>query len=321
MRGSVGSQMINLFNNSGINQIGESKFDARNEARKTLSESGQSATSENIASLTGIYSYGTAETYLDKWVECGKFAKDEFGVRNIEQLTSEHIKAYLESKVEEGVAYSTFQVNAAALEKLETALNMYSEKFDKGNEYGFKEAVSEVRITASAELTRFSGDRAYDAPRALINSLSDDSHRLAASVQLEAGVRVNETAKITEGQLRGIATDTHTGIAVGKFEFEGKGGKMNEGQMSPETYEKLVAHIAEHGSFQISADSYRNDLKNASNESGQDYNGSHGLRWSFAQERVSELQQHGHSLFVSHGIVSGEMGHNRVEITEHYTKG
>jgi integrase len=321
MRGGIGSQMTRIFEASGVNQIGESKHDARNEVRETLEANGESVTSANIASQMGIFSYGTAETYLDRWVECGKFAKEEFGLRDMEKLDAEHIRSYLESKVEDGVAYATYQVTSAAMEKLEVAMNMYSEKFDRETEYNFRGAISEVKESASAELTRFTGDRSYDDPWALINALDNDNHRLAASIQHEAGVRVNETAKITEGQLRGLSRDEHTDKEVGKFEFVGKGGKINEGNLSPDTYERLVTHIAENGSFQISADSYRNDLKNASAETNQDYNGSHGLRWSFAQERVQELQEHGHSLFVSHGIVSAEMGHNRVEITEHYTKG
>ncbi len=318
MRGSIGSQMTHVFNASGINQIGESRNQAIQEARETLEVSGQSATSENVASQTGIFSYGTAETYLDKWIEAGKFAREEFGVRNMEELTGEHIRAYLESKIEADVAYSTFQGNAAALDKLETALNMYSDKYDRGNEYDFKSAVSDTRATASAELARFEGNRAYEDPRELISALSDSNHQLAASIQLEAGVRVNEASKITENQLLGIAKDVHTGKDVGKFDFEGKGGKANVGNMSPETYEKLVNHIAEHGSFQISADQYREDLKIAAERTDQTYNATHGLRWNFAQERVNELQQHGCGLLEAKGIVSQEMGHNRIEITDHY---
>jgi len=318
MRGSIGHQMTHIFEASGINQIGESKHQARNEARETLEVNGESATSANVASQTGIYSYGTAETYLDKWVECGKYAKEEFGIRNMEELSSEHIRSYLESKIEADVAYSTFQGNAAALEKLESALNMYSDKYDRGNEYSFKSAVSDTRSTASAELARFDGNRAYDDPRALISALTDSNHQLAASVQLESGVRVNEASKITADQLRGIAQDSHTGKSVGQFDFTGKGGKENIGQMAPETYERLVAYIAEHGSFQISADQYREDLKGAAERTDQQYNATHGLRWNFAQDRVQELQEHGCGLLEAKGIVSQEMGHNRVEITDHY---
>jgi hypothetical protein len=321
MKGGIANQMTHVFNASGINQIGESKAEARAEAREALKANDESATSASIASMTGIYSYGTAETYLDRWVECGKFAREEFGLKDMEKLNSEHIRSYLNSKIEEGVAHSTFQVTAASMEKLEVALNMYSEKFERDNDYNFRGTVSEAREIASAELSRFSGDRSYDDPRAVINALDNDNHRLAGSIQLESGCRVNETAKITAEQLRGIAHDNHTGKIVGQFEFVGKGGKENIGQMSPETYEKLMAHITENGSFQVSADAYRNDLKGASEQSEQQYNGTHGLRWCFAQARLSELQSHGISNLEAKGIISGEMGHNRVEITEHYTKG
>jgi integrase len=115
-----------------------------------------------------------------------------------------------------------------------------------------------------------------------------------------------------------MSTNELTDRVVGTFDFSGKGGKENTANLSPETYERLVQHIEQHGSLSHSVDSYREDLKQASERTDQQYNGSHGLRWCFAQERYSELRSAGFGEKTSLGQVSEEMGHNRIEITNHY---
>ena len=54
-------------------------------------------------------------------------------------------------------------------------------------------------------------------------------------------------------------------------------------------------------------------------KSDQKYNGSHGLRWNFAQNRMDYHMTHG-GLTYEAGLVavSDEMGHVRGDITEHY---
>jgi hypothetical protein len=84
------------------------------------------------------------------------------------------------------------------------------------------------------------------------------------------------------------------------------------------TYQRLEQHIFERGTLKVSVDAYRSTLKSSAQASGQDYNGSHGLRWNFAKERFSELQKTGISYEKALGMVSDEMGHNRIEISEHY---
>lgn len=93
---------------------------------------------------------------------------------------------------------------------------------------------------------------------------------------------------------------------------------MPTAQVTPQTYQRLAKYISTHGQLKVGADGYRHSLKAAAHQSGQDYNGSHGLRWNFAQERFAELQAHGLSYEKALGVLSHEMGHNRIEISEHY---
>jgi integrase len=106
----------------------------------------------------------------------------------------------------------------------------------------------------------------------------------------------------------------------GWFEVEGKRGKEREIGVSPETYARLEKEVAEGTRFEFDKAAYRADLKEAAAMTGQEYEGSHGLRWSWAQERHSELQERGMTYEQSLSVVSQEMGHERGDITEHYLR-
>jgi len=100
----------------------------------------------------------------------------------------------------------------------------------------------------------------------------------------------------------------------------GRGRPGKDIQVSRETYERLEQHVKEHGVFRIDKNAYRNDLKATSEMTNQHYHGSHGLRWSYAQERHNEVKQHSYTYEQSLTIVSQELGHERADITEHYLR-
>lgn len=318
MRGSIKGQTLHLFTQSGVNCIGQSKARAKDSARIALAAEGRGGTSPAIAEITGIHSLGTRDNYLDKWQELGRFVKDEFKTRDLEAITSDMVREFLAYKIEMGVSYSHWAGYAAAVGKFENALNAYSARFDRGKDYDFRSAVNELRPEARAELPRFEGTRHYDSPTGLIVGIDKQAHQLVARIQHESGLRVAGATSITASQLRGLSRDAYTGALVGLIDYKGKGGKPGTAQVTPETYRRLIQHIGEHGHLKVSADGYRQSLKAAANVTGQRYNGSHGLRWNFAQERFKELQGVGASYEKALGVVSHEMGHNRIEITEHY---
>lgn len=321
MRGSIHGQVIHLYIKSGINCIGKSKFDAKNSARLELAAEGKGATSAAIAKHTGIHSLGTKANYIGKMEEFGRFAKETFGVKDLEKLDARHVYDFLNDKIELGVSLAHWNGYCAALAKMENALQAYSEKYDRGNDYNFRAAITRLRPEARAELPRFSGTRHYTDPSQLIATLKNEAHQLTACIQYESGLRVAGASNITPDQLRGLGTDPHTGKQVGVIAYIGKGGKPGVAQMTPETYLRLEQRIQSEGSHRVSADGYRNSLQEAARLTGQEYNGSHGLRWCFAQGRFGELQHANHPYEKCLGVVSGELGHNRIEITLHYLFG
>lgn len=242
-------------------------------------------------------------------------------MKDIEKLTGEHVKSFLEYKIEKGISYRTFQQYAAAIEKLEVALNRYSEVNNRGNFYSFESYIREVREVAKEILERTNPTRAYENPKDLIKNLTESEHFLMAKMQYEGGARLHEVSLIKQEQLKGIDMDPFTGKEIGKIEVKGKGGYVRDINVSADTYRQVENHIREKGVFKVDKDAYRADLKSAAEKSEQDYTGSHGLRWNFAQERFNELQEKG-NLTYEQALkqVSEEMGHHRADITEHYLK-
>ncbi len=312
MRGSIRWQVNKVF--EVISKIGQSKH----HEKELVRESG-ARTWYEIGKGLGIYSYKTLDAYRDVAKQLMSYVKSEFGIKDIEKLTGEHVKSFLEYKVEQGIFYRTFQQYAAAVEKLEVALNRYSEFNSRGNSYSFESHVREVREVAKETLERTNPTRAYENPTDLVKNLTEKEHFLMAKMQYEGGARIHEGSLIKHDQLKGIDTDTFTGKEVGKIEVQGKGGYVRDINVSADTYRQLENHIKENGVFRIDKDAYRADLKSAAEKSGQDYTGSHGLRWNFAQERFNELQEKG-NLTYEQALkqVSEEMGHHRADITEHY---
>lgn len=316
MRGSIRSQCGYL--STFINELGKSKYAAKEVARHTLLVNGRNTTSENVAKQIGVFAASSLSNYVERWIELGSFAREELEIKDMAKLDGDAVRSFLEDKLERGISYSHFSGYVAAFTKLENALEQHNVKINSTDrDYNFKEATRDVRAEAKLELPRFEGTRSYASPEQLIGNLSGTSN-LVAHIQLESGARLAEASHIEAGQLRGITHDPHTGKVIGQFEFIGKGGKVNIGNLSPGTYQQLAHHIEQHGALHHSADTYRNNLQSAAPATNQDYNGSHGLRWSFAQNRMAELEHSGMGYREALGTVASEMGHNRIDITEHY---
>lgn len=313
MRGSVNWQVQQVF--ATVNCIGQSKHTAKEEARADGAK-----TWEQIGARIGVFSYATADAYRDTWRHVLEHAKSEYGVKDLERLTEEHVVSYLESKINEDVSRATFDQYAAACAKLEQALNKFAEEKESGKAYAFD--LQNVRTIAANDLGgRSELSRAYSAPDSLVAAVHDQKHALAAAIQRETGARVKEVSLVKEEQFRGLRHDPILGQLKGWIEIHGKGGKIREVAMRPETYQRLEAFIAvRNGRFEIVGDHYRADLKRAAQITGQSYEGSHGLRWSWAQERHDQLQRNGMTYEQSLSRVSREMGHERSDITEHYLK-
>lgn len=320
MRGNSKSQIGRLFKE--IERVGTSRRADKIHARAELKARGESATSSAVAALTAIHSNKTNEVYFDKCVELAKWAKEYDGTKDVEKITSEHVAGFLAEKIDAGVSLSHWNGYAAAFGKLEQAQERFAQTVrGEMRQVGYREAVDALRPEARAELHRFSGTRNYSNPKTLIAAMQTDRGSLAAAIQHESGLRIAATTHITSGQLKGFTKDTYTGEVRGQLQYICKGGAVLAATVSQQTYNSLLRHVTTHGGFKLDHKGYRTELKAAAQASGQGFNSSHGLRWNFAQERFADLMNRGVVYEKALGIVSEEMGHHRISITEHYIFG
>ncbi|QWV98585.1 hypothetical protein KP005_04660 [Geomonas nitrogeniifigens] len=323
MRGTPTAQAKALLTKSGILQLGTSKGVAKEWAKNQLREQGQPVTSASISANTGIYGLRTTQQYASVWKQLAVYARENFGLKDIERLAGVHVVSYLDYKAEIGLGRDALNKEMAAINKMEQALNKWAVLHGRNHQYDLKQAVETFREDVARDIPRNDMIRAYPNPSELVSAVPlGTAESLAVRILAESGCRIGEGTHIAASQLRGMATDEHTGKSVGRFSYIGKGGKLNSGNLSPETYSSLEKHIREHGMFESSQEAVRNTIRTAAEATGQEYagHGAHGLRWNFATARMEELQEHGMSRDEALAQVSREMSHNRAEITEHYLR-
>jgi integrase len=201
---------------------------------------------------------------------------------------------------------------------------MYATKFQTGRAYDFNQAINDLRPIAKADLALKVETREYTDPLALIGSIENTAYRLGARLQYEGGARIREAGLIARGQLLGIRQDKVTCRDVGVVFLNStgtKGGRAREMQISLESYLELSRIITEAGCYRIDDhDAYRRALRKASLGTHQSYNGSHGLRYCFAQRRYLECRAQGMGEIEAKLQVSLDMGHGRPNITEWYLR-
>jgi hypothetical protein len=320
MRGNVKSQVGRLFQE--VDGMGTSKWADKQQARAELMVRGESATSSAIAAKTAIHSNDTNGGYFDKCVELANWTREVDGIKDVEKITAAHVATFLAEKIDAGVGLSHWNGYAAAFSKLEQAQVKFAHSVRGEEKFcGYRAATAALRPEATAELHSFEGTRNYANPSALVAAMKTAAGRLAGAIQHESGLRITAATHVTADQLKGLSKDKYTGEVRGRIQYVCKGGDVLTCHVSERTYTELQSHLISHEEFKMDHKSYRAELKTASTATGQGFNSSHGLRWNYAQERFAALLSRGVAYEKALGVVSEEMGHHRISITEHYVFG
>ena len=127
-----------------------------------------------------------------------------------------------------------------------------------------------------------------------------DKNQVAFELQRDYGLRVNASTHI----------DLNKQLNGNTLTFREKGGKLGKKELNPTLAQKLRENAVE-GKYEVNKRTYSRDLQKKIEESGQKYNGTHGIRHTYAQKM---LENH------TKAEVSQEMGHSREEITHTYLR-
>ena len=267
-----------------------------------------------------VSSYKSMETYRNIWNNFFNYLLEHWKIKDFEKIESEHIAAYMDYKIEYYPSKQYLEKISAALGKLEIALKLFSKNVSKlEKDYDF--SIRQKMLDNARDLKQVANNyhnRAYSNPNFLILNLKDSMHKVAATMQLEGGARLEGVALIKAEQLLGTKVDSITNKEVGIVLTKEKGGKEGEVLVSLDTYIDLESYILEYNKFKINRQKYYNDLKQAAIASNETPEASHGLRWNFAKRRMFEYGKAGYSYEDCLQQVSYEMKHNRASITQHY---
>ena len=283
-----------------IRSFGQSKHSAK-EAFKS-SFVGSKAINNFMPAFSkevGIFSDQTYKDYLSVACQLANFVKTEYSIKDISKLSAEHIKSFLESKAD--LSRATIQKYSSAIEKFETAL---SAKYNKTYNFEVKSALPSS-VKENLKVVERSGYSGYKYPSALVSHIQNmpvkAEFKLAAQLQLESGVR-------------GLKDINNIRINGDKIDCATKGGKIRELKLSAELKSDLKSYIQDNGlkTFKVEYKEYLTVLKSAALATNQKYEGTHGLRHNFYDNKALELQRDGLSVKDSWKETSAEIGHNRI---------
>ena len=272
--GSIKYQVSQILQK--VNGIGTSKKETREQSGVKSLESGHKVSDK-------VHSYKSLENMRNDLTNLGNYAKEEFKIQDIKEINIDIVSSWIESKE---ISYNT-------------ASNYMSELNKVSDHFNFtKEEIKDLRADLKKELPKTELEtRAY---KNLEKIELKEKHQVAFELQRDYGLRVNAATHINlDKQLNG---NTLT--------FREKGGKLSQKELSPNLAQKIRENSIQ-GKYEINKRTYARDFQKQIEKSGQKYNGTHGIRHTYAQKM---LETH------SKAEVSQEMGHSREEITDTYLR-
>lgn len=305
MKGSQKSQIFYLL--KLLDGIKKSK----KEYRKNSNEVGQNG--HNVSPLIHSFKYrsdvkNTAHQLL-------KYANEKYNVKDFEKVNNEIVYEFLSEKINKGLKFRTISTYIGHLQKIHLGLKKIAElkekKYKAFDENGLKNVTDLKKKKAQKSMYR---NRAYTDVERIISNFSNENNRLVARLQIDVGVRVAEGLRFKPSQFK---PDNFVEIKI-------KGGNKILVKVSKKLYAELktkTLQAVESGliGLKINYNDYYKDFKMAVKMSNEEWTGTHGLRYVYAQCRMDELSLQKEITYEeARLIVSQEMGHKRAKITSHY---
>jgi integrase len=272
--GSIKYQVVEILKT--VNGIGESKKASRESSGVKSLESGHKVSDK-------VHSYKSLENLRNDLTNLANYAKAEFQIQDIREINIDIVSSWIDSK---NISYNT-------------ASNYFSELNKVSDHFNFtREEIKELRADLKNDLPKTVLEtRAY---KNLEKIELNPKHQAAFELQRDHGLRVNASTHI----------DLNKQLHGNTLTYREKGGKLSQKELNPTLAQKIKENAVE-GKYEINKRTYARDFQKQIEKSGQKYNGTHGIRHSYAQKM---LENH------SKAEVSKELGHTREEITDTYLR-
>ncbi len=272
--GSVKYQVSQILQK--VNGIGTSKKNSREQSGINSLESGHKISDK-------VHSFKSLENLKNDLTNLASFAKNEFQLQDIKEINIDIVKSWIDSK---NISYNT-------------ASNYFSELNKVSDHFNFtREEIKELRADLKNDLPKTVLEtRAY---KNLEKIELNPKHQAAFELQRDYGLRVNASTHI----------DLNKQLNGNTLTYREKGGKLSRKELSPNLAQKIKENAVD-GKYEVNKRTYSRDFQKQIEKSGQKYNGTHGIRHSYAQKMMETN---------SKAEVSQEMGHTRAEITDTYLR-
>lgn len=270
-----------------------------------------------------LKSVGTVRNYESSLSKVAQYAKTNLNC-GLKDLTTKQVYQYLADRSVE-VGQKTLDMERQALQAM---MHHVTHTLPKNNNL----------TVIKSEHTQSLNSRSYTTEQVnLITQAQTYKNSLSTEIAYAAGLRAHELytlQRIDERQAdpRPALNEKFSGRDGVRYTVEGKGGLIREVQIphplsirledrrleQPQSITDRGIHYCQH--YDIGGGkNWSNSFSSASNRTLNWSAGGHGLRHSYAQERMKELQS---VMSRSHAleVVSQEMGHFRPEITEVYLR-
>ncbi|OHU86487.1 MULTISPECIES: integrase [Pseudoalteromonas] len=270
-----------------------------------------------------IKSLGTARNYMQSLKTVANWSKD-IGINGIQAMSIEQARIYLEYRAEI-VGQKALDMERQAIQAM---MQLNGKLQPKETLYRVKSCLEEIKRS-----------RAYTKDQArAISHRQTAKHQLATQIAYAAGLRAHELLTLAKARERSAdkrpALDSKWHGRSGElYTVQGKGGLIRhvlipttlanklEQQRLAQPITVVDRKINYLQRYDIAGGKKWSDsFSKASNRALLFSTGAHGLRHSYAQERMVELKSLGYKYETALETVSQEMGHFRAEITLVYLR-
>lgn len=279
---------------SNVTAIGVSKSKAKAEST-IFGQNGQKVSTQahSVKSIQNMRSVTTQ--YIN-------FVKENYGNRVVQHIHKESIQSFLEKK---SLAISGGSLN--------TYISTAAKLVDNLNKIGINSVVRSdihnIRTefkSNNINLSKIHTNRAYQQTDKILDNIkTSTAFSLSAKLQISAGLRIDDATNSGKWKLNEdntlIINQSKNGLTYTTVQLDSK--TANE-----------VAEAIKEG-YKIDKTEYSTALKEAVERTCQEFNGSHGLRYSFAQNRFIELKEYGYTHNEALSEISLNMAHSRFEIS------
>ena len=269
-----------------------------------------------------VHSFGTARAYEQALTGVSKWLKEKYNNQSLERMTTEQACQYIEERAET-VRQKTLDLDRQALQILPHV--------------GKLERVKS-RLDRSPLET---GGRAYTTVQVqMVAAAQSERHSLATEIAHAAGLRGHELLTLRCVDKREASThrewlaERFDGRPNGvRYTVDGKGGLVREVALPGHLAERLEERLREKPRSVMDRGvrytqyydlggglAWSRSFSAASKRALGWSTGGHGLRHSYAQERLEDLQRDGHTYDSALELVCQEMGHFRPDITDVYLR-